>query len=348
MKAFILTARGRDGCAFGTVEKPATGPGEVLVRMLAASLNRVDLYMRDSGAGITHDLPQIMGVDGVGEVVSSPPSSALTTGQRVILYPYEFCGTCRFCLNGDQPLCECARIPGEHRDGTLAEYIALPETSVLPLSERTDPIEAATIGVAYLTAWRMVFGKAPFLPGQTVLVQGAGGGVSFAAAQLAQMAGARVIVTTHGDAKLARCRDEGFAAVDYKGDALREIMALTDGAGADLVIDNVGEATWGLSLRAVRRGGHVVTCGATTGSQPGADLQRLFIRQISVHGSTMGSLEEFKHLIACFERGAFRVPIDSTYPLADTKAALARLEAPNRIGKIAIHIADPAQAGEPA
>ena len=341
MKAFILNQRGIDGCQYGDVDLPKPKPGEVLVRMLAASLNRVDLYMRDNGAGITHTLPQIMGIDGVGEVAEAPNGSALEPGQRVILYPYEFCGTCRHCLQGDQPLCTSARIPGEHRDGTLAEYVCLPERSVLPLSDATDPLQAAAVGVAYLTAWRMVFGKAPFLPGQSVVVQGAGGGVGFAAAQLAQMAGARVIVTTSGPEKLARCRAEGFEAVDYKGDALGVIMALTGGEGIDLVIDNVGEATWGLSLRSVRRGGHIAICGATTGAQPGADLQRLFIRQISVHGSTMGSLEEFRHLIACFERGDFDVPIDGTFPLSETRAALARLEASERLGKVVVHIADP-------
>lgn len=345
MKAFILRQRGRDGGSLGDAAQPRPGAQDVLVRMLAASLNRVDIYMRDSGAGITHTLPQIMGVDGVGEVVSAPEGSKLVPGSRMILYPYEFCGTCPHCLAGDQPLCLSARILGEHRDGTLAEYVCVPERSVLPLAADTDPVEAATLGVAYLTAWRMVFGKAPFSPGQTVLVQGAGGGVAFAAAQLAQMAGARVIVTTSGDEKLQKCRAEGFEAVDYKADPLRELMALTAGEGADLVIDNVGEATWPLSLRSVRRGGHIVTCGATTGSQPGADLQRLFVRQISVHGSTMGSLSEFRNLVACFERGAFRVPIDSTFPLEDTASALTRLEHPDRLGKVAIRIAEPSQNG---
>lgn len=346
MKAFILSQRGADGAHYGTAEKPQRGDAEVLIRMLAASLNRVDLYMRDSGAGISHSLPQIMGIDGVGEVVEAPAESNLATGQRVILYPYEYCGTCPHCLAGDQPLCLSARILGEHRDGTLAEYVSLPARSVLPLSPEVDPTEAAALGVAYLTAWRMVFGKAPFSPGQTVLIQGAGGGVSFAAAQLAQMAGARVIVTTTGEDKLTKCRKAGFHAVDHTGNALDEILDLTQGNGTDLVIDNVGEATWGLSLRVARRGGNLVTCGATTGAQPGADLHRLFVRQLSIHGSTMGSLTEFERLIACYENGAFRIPIDSTYALEDTAAGLQRLSAPDRFGKIVISIAAPSSTGD--
>ena len=340
MKAFILKQRGPLGAQLDDVPLPQRGKGEVLLKMLAASLNRVDVYMRDSGAGIRHTLPQIMGVDGVAEVVEAPDGSSLAKGQRVLLYPYEFCGTCPHCIAGDQPLCLTARIPGEHRDGTLAEYIVMPERSVLPLSNNTDPVQAAAIGVAYLTAWRMVFGKAPFQPGQTVLVQGAGGGVAFAAAQLAEMAGARVIVTTHGTAKMERCKAEGFAAVDYKANTVDEIMDLTNGQGADLVIDNVGAATWPTSLRSVRRGGHVVTCGATTGAQPSADIQRLFVRQISIHGSTMGSIDEFTKLIACFEEGAFRVPVDAVFPLSKTQDAISRLEAPDRFGKVVVSIAD--------
>ncbi len=344
MKAFVLKERGREGCAFAEANRPEPGAGEVLVRMLAASLNRVDIYMRDNGAGITHTLPQIMGIDGVGEIVSAPEGSPLTKGTRVILYPYEFCGECHYCLAGDQPLCVEAKIVGEHRNGTLGEYVVMQEHSVIPVSPDTDPLEGAAIGVAYLTAWRMVFGKTPLQPGQTVLVQGAGGGVSFAAAQLALMVGARVIVTTSGEDKLERCRKADFHALDYKDkDVLRAIMKLTKGEGADLVVDNVGEATWPLTMRSVRRGGHVVTCGATTGSQPGADLQRLFIRQISVHGSTMGSLAEFENLVSCFERGLFKVPIDATFPLSETAAALDRLEAPDRFGKVVVHIADPEQ-----
>ncbi|MFD1696249.1 zinc-binding dehydrogenase [Roseibium aestuarii] len=345
MKAFTLHQRGPDGCRIGEAPVPRRRGGNVLVRMLAASLNRVDLYMRDNGAGITHDLPLIMGVDGVGEIVEAPEGSSLTPGTRVLLYPYEFCGRCPHCTAGDQPLCLTARIPGEHRDGTLAEFIALPEPSVVPISPQTDPLAAAALGVAYLTAWRMVFGKVPVKPGQTVLVQGAGGGVAFAAGQLARMAGARVIASTTGTDKIARCADEGFEVVDYARDPLNQILSLTGGHGADLVIDNVGEATWKTSLRAARRGGAIVTCGATTGAHPSADLQRLFVRQLSLHGSTMGSLAEFRTLISCFERKAFTVPVDSVFDLDHTRDALARLDHPERFGKVVIRIAAPNASG---
>jgi NADPH:quinone reductase-like Zn-dependent oxidoreductase len=342
MKAAILHTRGADGVAIRDVDRPARPQGWALVRMLAASVNRVDLYMRDSGAGITHDLPLIMGVDGVGEIAETDEGSQFASGDRVILYPYEFCGTCRYCAAGDQPLCTTARIPGEHRDGTFAEYIALPEASIRRLPPGADIHQAAALGVAWLTAWRMVFGKAPMGPGRIVLVVGAGGGVSEAAAQLAHMAGARVIVTTSGKAKLDHFREMGIEAIDYREeDVVKSVMRLTGKEGADVVIDNVGEATWPQSLKCLARGGHIVTCGATTGGAPSAELQRLFIRQLHVHGSTMGSLEEFRHLIAAFEGGRFTPCIDSVYPLDQVPAAFARLEEPDRLGKIVIDIAKP-------
>lgn len=336
----VLTQRGAAGVAFRDMPEPHVPAGWAKVRMRASSVNRVDLYMRDSGAGITHDLPLIMGVDGVGEVAEAPQGFGLSEGDRVILYPYEFCGTCRPCLAGDQPLCHCARILGEHRHGTFAEHVALPARSLVKLPEGADMDQAAVLGVAYLTAWRMVFGKAPAGPGSVVLVQGAGGGVSYAAVQLARMAGARVIVTTSGADKLAHFRALDIEAIDYRAeDVAKAVLALTGGEGADLVIDNVGERTWGASLRALARGGHLVTCGATTGAHPSADIQRLFVRQLSVHGSTMGSMEEFRRLVLAWQGGGFAPLIDRAFPLAEVPAAFAHLEDPARMGKILIRIA---------
>jgi NADPH:quinone reductase-like Zn-dependent oxidoreductase len=337
VKAFQLLGRHPAHLELRDIGPSALRPGKARVRLRAASVNRVDLYMRDNGAGITHELPQTLGVDGVGDVVEA---EGFSTGERVILYPYEFCGRCRHCQAGNQPLCTSARIFGEHRDGTFAEEIVVPVSSLVRLSPKVDVFQAATLGVAYLTAWRMVFGAMPTGPGHVVLIQGGGGGVSYAAMQLALMAGARVIVTTSGAAKLAHFRAEAVDVIDYAhADVAKSVQSLTNGEGADLVIDNVGERTWASSLRSLARGGHLVTCGSTTGAHPSADIQRLFVRQLNVHGSTMGSLEEFRRLIQAFEAGAFRPHIDSTFPLDEVSAAFARLEHPDRLGKIVIKIA---------
>lgn len=341
MQAIRLNARGQSGVQYVEIPPPPSRPGMARIRMLAASMNRVDLYMRDSGAGITHTLPQTMGVDGVGEIVEIPEGSGHSVGDRVILYPYEFCGRCRYCLAGDQPLCTSARIFGEHRDGTFAEEVVVPFASLVPLPQDASIHGAAALGVAYLTAWRMVFGKSPIGPGQTVLVQGAGGGVSYAAMQLAKMGGARVIVSTTGPAKLNHFRQLGVELIDYGSeDIAKAVLRLTSGEGADLVVDNIGEKTWPSSLRSLARGGHLVTCGATTGAHPSADIQRLFVRQLSVHGSTMGNLEEFRRLVNAFTSGGFTPQIDSVFPLADVPAAFERLEHPDRLGKIIIEISE--------
>lgn len=342
MQAVVLSDRGPAGVAVRDIAPPARPDRFARVRMLAASVNRVDIYMRDSGAGITHSLPQVMGVDGVGEVVEVDASSALRPGQQVLIYPYEFCGACRHCAAGNQPLCTSARIFGEHRDGTFAEEIVVPERSLMALSPLTDRRAAAALGVAYLTAWRMVFGKTTVGPGSVVLVVGAGGGVAVAAVQLARLAGARVIATTTGARKLAALAEAGAEPIDYREeDVVKRVLALTDGEGADLVIDNVGEQTWPTSLRAAARGGALVTCGATTGGHPSAELQRLFVRQLSIHGSTMGSLDEFRRMVRSFEQGDFKPLIDSIYPLDRIADAFARLEHPDRLGKVVIDIAPP-------
>ncbi len=341
MKAVRLRSRGPQGVSYEETPEPIRPEGWARLRMLAASANRVDLYMRDDGAGITHRLPQTMGVDGVGEILEADPESGFASGDRVLIYPYEFCGRCRFCRAGDQPLCLSAKILGEHRDGVFAEQVVLPAASLAKLAPEADPIQAAALGVAYLTAWRMVFGAGEAGPGSSVLIQGAGGGVAYAALQLARMSGARVIASTTGAAKLAHFQAMGVPAVDYAAeDVAKAVLRLTGGEGVDLVVDDVGEKTWAASLRSLARGGRLATCGATTGGHPSAEIQRLFVRRLSIHGSTMGSLEELRLLARAWESGGFVPLIDSVFPLSEIPAAFARLEHPARMGKIVIRIAD--------
>ncbi len=342
MRALVLHHRdGDDGLRLEEVAPPPRPSGWVRLRVLAAALNRVDVYMRRSGAGITHRLPMILGLDAACEVLEADADSGLVPGMRVLLYPALFCGRCRFCLAGDQPLCLRVRYYGEHRDGVFAEEITAPAINLLPLADDADVREAACLPTAYLTAFRMLFGKRPLAANETVLVQGVGGGVSLAAVQLARAAGARVIALSRREEALAVARRLGAAAtfrLDQE-DVVAAVLELTDGLGVDLVVENVGEATWPLSLRMVRRGGRIVTCGATTGGHPSAELQRLFIRQIQVYGSTLGSLDEFRRLLELWRRGAFRPVIHRTYPFAEAIRALDDLEAGRQIGKLVLELA---------
>lgn len=343
MRAAFLTGHGgNEVVAIGERPLPVRGPGEALVRMRGAGLNRVDLYMRDSGAGITHRLPQILGLDGAGEVVEvAPGEPRLAVGQKVIIHPCFGCGRCEFCLRGEHILCTSAQYMGEHRDGTLCDYASVPVTNLFPMPHGFDFVEAAALSTAPLTAWRMVFTKAQVKPQDTVLIFGIGGGVSLSALAFVKMIGARAIVTSRDADKRARALALGAdAALDGAGlDMAGEVMALTGGRGVDVVIENVGEAVWPVALRALVRGGRIVTCGATSGDQPSADLRRLFIRQLQVLGSTHGTFGEFRDMLAVCARGLFRPQIDSRFPLGDLHAALDRLSAAHQFGKIGIDLA---------
>jgi NADPH:quinone reductase-like Zn-dependent oxidoreductase len=341
MKAAVLEERGRAGLRVRDFPRPVPQTGEALLRVHAAGLNRVDLYMRDSGAGITHALPIVQGCEGAGVVAYAPEGSGLRVGQKAILFSNAFCGRCRYCLAGDQTLCLNANIMGEHRHGTMAEYIAMPAACFVPLPDNADLTLAGGLMVGHLTAWRMLFGKRALRPGETVLIVGIGSGVAVASLQLAVLAGAKAIVTSSSGDKLKRALEMGASAgINYLTEKVSErALALTDGEGVDMVLDSSGEKSWAESLRSLRRGGRLVTCGATTGSHPSADLQRVFIRQLEIYGSTGGSLQEFREVVGLFAQGEIRPIIDNVYPLANVGDAFDRLQRGEQFGKLVVSIA---------
>ena len=342
MKAAFLTGHGgNEVVAVGERPLPARAPGEVRVRLQAATLNRVDVYMRDSGAGITHHIPQILGLDGAGVIDQIDAGDPLLqVGQRVLLHPGIACGRCEFCLRGDDVLCSRYQLVGEHRDGSFAQYISLPARNVLPLPGDWSFAEGAALGVNHLTAWRMLVTQARLQPWETVLIFGIGGGVSLAGLQLAKALGARVIVTSRHAGKLARAREMGADTVidSSREDVAKAALAATGGRGVDVVFENVGEAAWPAAMKSLVRGGRLVTCGATSGDQPGADLRRLFIRQLRVFGSTLGTLNELRELLQFCQRHGVRPLIEQTFALHDVHAALSRLESGQQFGKIALAI----------
>jgi NADPH:quinone reductase-like Zn-dependent oxidoreductase len=322
---------------------PERKPGELLIRMAAGGLNRVDLYMRNSGAGVTHRLPITLGLDGAGVVVEADAGSAFRADDPVVIYPGQPCETCEFCKKGEEVLCTRGKIFGEQVDGTFAQFIAAPQGSVVRKPEGLDFVQGASLSVAWLTAWRMVVTKARLRSGETALIFGIGGSVSLAAAQIAGAIGARALVTSRDPAKLARMNDFGAAGtiLDEGGAAILDrVMALTDRRGVDVVIENVGKAVWPIAMKALTRGGRLVTCGATTGDDPSADLRRLFIRQLTVFGSTLGNRAELRDLIAFIGEKKLTPHIDETFALKDIAKALDRLESGRQFGKIGLTIAD--------
>jgi NADPH:quinone reductase-like Zn-dependent oxidoreductase len=342
MKAAWFTGHGgNEVVTVGECKPPVRLQGEVLVRLQAATVNRVDLYMRDSGAGITHQIPQIMGLDGASTVEAvDADESLLKPGQAVVLHPGITCGRCEFCLRGEGVLCARMSLLGEHRDGTFAQYVSVPARNVFAKPAGLSFTEAAALGVNHLTAWRMLFTKARLQPWETVLVFGIGGGVSLAALQLAKLSGARVIVTSRDDDKLGRARALGadHTVNGRTEDVAKAVLAATGGRGVDVVVENVGEAVWSAAMKSLVRGGRLVTCGATTGDQPPADLRRIFIRQLQILGSTLGDFDEFGDLLRFVDRTGLKPVIDSEYPLDQVHTALDRLQSGAQFGKVALRI----------
>ena len=291
---------------------PEPGPGEVLIALRAASLNHLDLWVRKGLPSVPK--PRILGADGAGIRVD--------TGERVVINPGLEHGA-------------SITVIGEHTDGTHAELIAVPEGNVFPLADELDFETAAAFPLVYETAYRMLVTKAGLREGETVLIWGIGGGVATASFEIARALGARTIVTSGSDAKLERAREWGADVAVPHAEAAAAAKEL---GGADVVVETVGEATWKDSLAAVKPGGRVTVCGATSGPNPPAQLHRFWWKQLTVYGSTMGTREDFLGAYELVRSGRARVHVDSVFPLSETRAAHERLEAGEQLGKIVLTI----------
>jgi len=344
LKALTLTATGGLGHLL-LQSRPDPVPvaaDDVLVRIHAAALNRLDLWVVEGLPGIRYQFPHILGADGAGVVVSAGPAApGLSPGDRVMINPGVSCGACDWCQAGNQPLCPTFGVLGEHRSGTLAEYVVVPARNLLPVPAGYSWAEAAAFPLATLTAWRMLMTRARLQPGETVLIWGIGGGVALAALAIARLAGARVIVTSRSEAKLARARALGADhALHYTGqDLSKEVRALTGRRGVEVVVDSVGTETWEQSLRCLARQGRLVTCGGTSGPMVTTDVRKLFWYQWSILGSTMGSEAEFAAIARLAGQGRLRPELDRNYPLAEAPEAFARLARGEQLGKITIEVA---------
>ena len=331
---------GPDSLRYEDVPAPTPAPGEVLVGLRAAALNHLDLFVRRGGVPKT-PLPHVGGADGAGVVLDSGPGAgAFTPGTRVFFDPGLSDGTCDYCARGEHSLCDRWEILGEHRDGTFAQAVVIPEVNLRPIPDRLSFEEAAAFPLVFLTAWRMVITKARVRPGESVLILGIGGGVAIAALQIAKDAGAQVFVTSRSDEKLERARQLGADVLINQAttDFSKEVWGLTQKRGVDVVIDDVGAATWAGSVRALARGGRLVTCGATSGPKPDEDIRRIFQKQITIYGSTMGSRHDWEQLTRLLAGGRLKPVIDRTFPLEQAAVAQERMERAEQFGKLVLTI----------
>jgi NADPH:quinone reductase-like Zn-dependent oxidoreductase len=311
---------------------------QVMVRVRACSLNHLDIWVRKGLPGV--NLPHILGSDIAGEIVEVGEYVAgFKAGQRVLLAPMLFCNHCTKCVAGLQNQCREFAVLGNGVDGGNCELVLVPAVNVIPIPESLEFDQAASVPLVFLTAWHMLVRRAGIRPGQTVLVLGGGSGVGIAAIQIAKLFHARVITTAGDAAKLEKARTLGadYGINHYRQKISEEVRKITSKAGVDIVVEHVGTATWEESMKSLKAGGTIVTCGATTGFDAKFDLRFLFARQLSFLGSYMGTMGDLYDVLGHVFAGRLKPVVDRAFPLQETRAAHEYMESSQMFGKIVLN-----------
>jgi NADPH:quinone reductase-like Zn-dependent oxidoreductase len=317
---------------------PILRKDHVLVRVKACAMNHLDIWVRKGLPGVK--LPHILGSDVSGEIVEvGEYVTGFKSGQRVLLAPMHFCNHCAKCTAGLQNQCPAFTVRGNGVDGGNCELVAVPTVSVIPIADSLDFNQAASVPLVFLTAWHMLVGRAGIRPGQTVLILGASSGVGIAAIQIAKMFHARVITTAGDENKLERGRALGadFGINHYTQKISEEVKRITNREGVDIVVEHVGAATWEESVKSLKPGGTLVTCGATTGVAAAIDLRFLYSRQFSILGSYMGTMGELYEVLGHVFAGRLKPVVDRTFPLNEAGAAHEHMEKSQMFGKIVLN-----------
>ncbi len=345
MKAAVFyKSGGIESCSVEEIPEPKPLKDEVVVKVKTAGLNHLDLWILKGRGGERFSQPHVIGSDGAGVVISvGSDVNGVHEGDEVVINPGLICGRCPQCRSGETSQCETFGIVGMNRPGTYAELIALPARNIWPKPAHLSFVEAGAFTLTYLTAWRMLFTKGKLIEGQTVLINGIGGGVALSALQFAKMAGAEVIATSSSDEKLKGARQIGADhIINYKTvkDVVAAVREKTKGKGVDLVVDSVGAATWPINLEVVRRGGTITLCGTTTGAAAPTNLQTIYWNHLKVLGSTLGSDGEMISMLKAVETNKLKPIIDSVHKLSNVQKALKRMEAGEQFGKIVLKISE--------
>lgn len=320
---------------------PVPGPNDVLIRVRACGLNRVDIFTREGEQGVRPPLPHILGMEVAGDVVAvGEKVDGVRVGDRVLPPPSIPCGACQWCRRGAANICPNQQVLGRTRHGGYAEYVAVPAAGLLPIPASLSYVEAASIVVAFGTAWHMLVTRARVQPGETVLVLAAGSVVGTAAIQVAKHLGCHVIATASSDEKLAKALALGAdTAINYSQERFdRRVRRLTDGRGVDVVIEHVGADTWQQSVVALAPLGRVVTCGSTTGRWGNTDLWSLFGKEISLLGSFGATREELLALLPLVVDGVLRPIVDRTFPLEQAADAHRTMASRQQFGKLVLTV----------
>jgi len=342
MRAAVIHEHGSvDVVRVEDIDAPTPGPGEVVLQVLCAGLNHLDVWVRNGRPGAQLQMPHVLGSDAVGVVtavgagVESPKA-----GDQVVVNPALSCGHCEFCRRGEQSLCVSFGIMGLSCPGTFAEQVVVPAGNCYPRPAHMSDEEAGAFALVYVTAWRMLMTRAQVKPGETVLIHGIGGGVATSALQFAKLIGAEVLVTSSSHDKLSRAKSLGADhTLNYeKESVVKWIEQVTCGRGVDVAIDTVGAAAWPLDIACLRKGGRIALCGVTTGSKAETDLRALYWNQLTAMGSTMGSADDFRLMLRAVTVNKLKPVIDKVFPLAKVRSAMERMEAQKQFGKIALKV----------
>jgi NADPH:quinone reductase-like Zn-dependent oxidoreductase len=342
MRAVIFEQHGGpEVLKFTEVSEPTIKANEVLVAVRACALNHLDVWVRNGLPGIKIPLPHILGDDiagvvrEVGELVTW-----VNTGDEVMIQPGVSCGRCAECLAGRDNMCADYDIIGYRRDGGYAEFVAVPGINVIPKPRNLSWSEAAALPLVTLTAWHMLVARANVQPGEDVLVHAAGSGVGSLGIQIAKLRGARVITTASSEEKLAKARELGAdETINYtQTNWPKEVRRLTNGRGVDVVFEHTGAATWPGSILSLKKGGRLVTCGATSGFDAKTDLRHVFYRHLTILGSMMGSKADLLAAMKFIEAGEIRAVVDRALPLAEARKAHELIEDRAQFGKVVLDI----------
>ena len=342
MKAVIFRAHGGpDKLSYEDLPMPDIGPNEVLVRVKACALNRLDILIREGNPAYPMPMPHVSGSDVAGIVEQAgAQADHVTVGQRVFLSPGISCWTCEQCLAGRDNFCRSYSLLGAMMHGGYAEYVKVPFRNVLPIPENLSFEQAAAFPLVSVTAAHMLFALAGLQPGETVLIMGAGSGVGSMAIQMAKLAGARVITTVGSDDKIPKAVILGADAVIHHGreKVAERVKLLTEGRGVDVVIEHIGPEVWDSCVASLAKGGRLVTCGATTGGDVTLNLRAVFSRQLTIKGSYMGTRAELVKAAELMGQKRLISVIDRTFPLQDARAAQELMLSRKFFGKIVLTV----------
>lgn len=343
MKAVVIEQHGGpEVIEYTDMQTPGPGPGEVQIRLHAAALNHLDLWVRDGWPGLNLQFPHILGTDGTGKVLAVGDGvTGFKPNDRVVLYANISCGRCLHCLAGKQNMCSKWHLLGETMNGTYAEYIVVPDTNLLLLPENVSYRLASASVLVYLTAWHSLVSRGKLQAGESVLIVGASGGVNTASIQIAKYIGAHVLVIGSSPQKLSLAESLGAdVLIDRTKNEnwSKTVFHETGRQGVDIVVDNVGAKTMSQSMRAAAKGGRILTVGNTSGPKFEIDNRYIFGKHLSILGSTVGTPTDFKKVMTLVFEGTLKPVLDKEYPMSDIATAMERLESGRQMGKISLVI----------